>query len=120
LIGLVVGAVGYVGMGLSKTGLLLWLSIPLLNLMSLVWPSAQALMSKGTGKGEQGQLQGAINGLRGAAGIVGPGLFTWIFAKAVGDQAIVHVPGLPFYVAAALLVIGLPLGVFGTRKTAVG
>ena len=115
--GLVMGALGYTGMGLSKTGLLVWYSIPVLNLMSLVWPSAQALMSKGASKSEQGQLQGAINGLRGAAGIVGPGMFTYIFAKAVGDQAIVQAPGLPFYVAAGLLVVAVPLGVYGTRKT---
>ena len=73
-------------------------------------------MSKGASKSEQGQLQGAINGLRGAAGIVGPGMFTYIFAKAVGDQAIVQAPGLPFYVAAGLLVVAVPLGVYGTRK----
>ena len=114
--GLLMGALGYAGMGLSKTGLLLWLSIPVLNLMSLVWPSAQALMSKGTSKSEQGQLQGAINGLRGAAGIVGPGLFTYIFAKAVGERAIIHAPGLPFFVAAACLVVALPIGLYATRK----
>ena len=116
LIGLFCGGLGYMGMGLSKTGLLLWLAIPFLNLMSLVWPSAQALMSKGTAKNEQGQLQGAINGLRGAAGIVGPGLFTLIFARAVGDHAVVHAPGLPFFVAAACLIIAVPMALYATRK----
>ena len=116
LIGLVLGAMGYAGMGLSKTGLLLWFSIPVLNLMSLVWPSAQALMSKGTSKSEQGQLQGAINGLRGAAGIVGPGLFTYIFAKAVGERAIIQAPGLPFFVAAGCLLVAVPIGFYATRK----
>ena len=107
---------GYLGFGLSKTGLLLLFSIPLLNLMSIVWPSAQSLMSKGTAKNEQGQLQGAINGLRGGAGIIGPGLFTLIFARAVGDHAIVHAPGLPFFVAAACLVLAIPISLYATRK----
>ena len=115
-LGLLFGAMGYLGFGLSKTGLLLLFSIPLLNLMSIVWPSAQSLMSKGTAKNEQGQLQGAINGLRGGAGIIGPGLFTLIFARAVGDHAIVHAPGLPFFVAAACLVLAIPISLYATRK----
>ena len=115
-LGLLFGAMGYLGFGLSKTGLLLLFSIPLLNLMSIVWPSAQSLMSKGTARNEQGQLQGAINGLRGGAGIVGPGLFTLIFARAVGDHAIIHAPGLPFFVAAACLIAAIPISLYATRK----
>ena len=113
--GLLGGSVGYTCFGLSKTGVLFWFAIPFLNLMSLTWPSAQAIMSRGTSPSEQGQLQGAINGIRGAAGIVGPGLFTYIFARAVGDQAIIHLPGLPFFTAASLLVIALPISLWATR-----
>ncbi len=115
-LGLLFGAMGYLGFGLSKTGLLLLFSIPLLNLMSIVWPSAQSLMSKGTARNEQGQLQGAINGLRGGAGIIGPGLFTLIFARAVGDHALIHAPGLPFFVAAACLIAAIPISLYATRK----
>ena len=113
--GLLGGSVGYACFGFSKTGLLLWCAIPFLNLMTLTWPSAQAIMSRGTLPSEQGQMQGAINSIRGAAGIVGPGLFTFIFARAVGDQAIVHLPGLPFFTAAALLVIAIPISLWATR-----
>ena len=113
--GLLGGSFGYACIGFSKTGLLLWFAIPFLNLMSLTWPSAQAIMSRGTSPSEQGQLQGAINGIRGGAGIVGPGLFTFIFARAVGDRAIVHLPGLPFFTAAALLVVAIPISLWATR-----
>ena len=116
--GLIGGAVGYTCFGLSKTGLLFWFAIPLLNLMSITWPSAQAIMSRGTSPNEQGQLQGAINSIRGAAGIVGPGLFTIIFAKAVGAEAIINLPGLPFFTAAGLLLLGIPVALWATRKTA--
>jgi DHA1 family tetracycline resistance protein-like MFS transporter len=118
VIGLTGGAIGYTAIGLSKTGLLVWLAIPFLNLNSLTWPSAQALMSRGTSRSEQGQLQGAINGLRGFAGIVGPELFTQIFSLAVGAHAIVHAPGLPFFTAAAMLVLAIPIGLLATRKPA--
>ena len=114
--GLIGGAIGYLGLGLSNTGLLIWFAIPFLNLMAVTWPAAQALMSKSAAKTEQGHLQGAINGLRGAAGIVGPQIFTWIFAYSVGERAVVNLPGSPFYMAALMLLIAVPIGIIATRK----
>jgi MFS transporter, DHA1 family, tetracycline resistance protein len=114
--GLIGGALGYSMIGSSKTGLLLWLGIPFLNLMSFTWPSAQSLLSRKTSPSEQGQLQGAINSLRGIAGLVGPGFFTYVFSKSVGIGAVVHSPGTPFYVAASMLLIGLVLAQFTTRS----
>ncbi len=74
-------------------------------------------MSQNTSRSEQGQLQGAINGLRGIAGIFGPALFTGIFAFAVGERAVVHAPGLPFFVACAMLLAAVPLGLLATRRS---
>ena len=106
-VGLALGAAGWVMMAMSKTGLFVWLAIPVLNLMSLVWPSAQSIMSREVGPSEQGQLQGAVNSLRGIAGMVGPGLFTWIFAKTLG-----WAPGMAFFVAAGILVVSLVVSEF--------
>jgi len=119
IFGLLGGAVGYTCFGLSNTGMLVWFAIPFLNLMSFTWPSAQALMSKDAAKSEQGHLQGAINGLRGAAGIIGPQIFTWIFAYSVGEHAVVNLPGSPFFCAALMLLVAVPIGVIATRKVAV-
>lgn len=119
LLGLLGGIIGYTCIGLSKTGLLLLVAgIPILNLMSVTWPAAQSLMTRGVGPAEQGQMQGAINGLRGFAGVVGPSLFTWIFARAVGPHAVIHAPGLPFFVAATLLLCAAPVAILATRKPA--
>lgn len=115
--GLMGGAAGYLGMGLSGSGTLVWFSIPLLNLMAITWPNAQALMSKSASKSEQGHLQGAINGLRGAAGIVGPQIFTWVFALSVGERAVLHLPGSPFFLAALMLLVAIPIGIVATRKS---
>jgi MFS transporter, DHA1 family, tetracycline resistance protein len=116
-LGLIGGAIGYSMLGSSKTGLLLWLGIPVLNLMSFTWPSAQSILSHKTSPSEQGQLQGAINSLRGIAGLIGPGFFTYIFSQSIGAHAIVHTPGAPFYVAAAMLLIGLILAQYATRHS---
>jgi DHA1 family tetracycline resistance protein-like MFS transporter len=117
VIGLTGGAIGYTCMGLSRTGMLIWFAIPFLNLNSLTWPNAQSIMSRGTAKNEQGQLQGAIQGIRGFAGIIGPSLFTLIFAQSIGPHAIIQLPGLPFFTAAAMLLIAIQIGLFATRKS---
>ncbi len=114
LFGLALGAAGFMLFGLSRTGLLLLLGIPVMNCMSFVWPASQALMSASADATEQGQLQGAIHSLRGISGLIGPGLFTWVFSKTIGANAVVHAPGSPFFLASALLIIAflsmLPLG----------
>ena len=107
LLGLLLGVAGFCMIGASKSGLLLWLGIPVMNGMSFVWPAAQSMMSNGAAANEQGQLQGAIHSLRGISGLVGPGLFTYVFARTIGPAAIVHLPGSPFFLAAALLALAL-------------
>ncbi len=107
LLGLVLGIVGFSMFGLSRTGLLLWLGIPIMNGMSFVWPAAQSLMTRGAAANEQGQLQGAIHSLRGISGLIGPGLFTYIFSKSIGEHAAIHLPGSPFFLASALLALAV-------------
>jgi DHA1 family tetracycline resistance protein-like MFS transporter len=105
--GLIGGAIGYCMLGLSRTGTLLLWGIPVLNLMSLAWPSAQSIMSREVKPSEQGQMQGAIQSLRGLAGIVGPLFFTYVFSKSFGPAASIHAPGAAFFFAAGLLLAAL-------------
>ena len=100
--GLVGGALGWVMMATSTHGALMWAGIPFLNLMSVVWPSAQSVMSREVGPSEQGQLQGAVNSVRGIAAMLGPGLFTYIFSRTYANA-----PGTAFYVAAGILLLSL-------------
>jgi DHA1 family tetracycline resistance protein-like MFS transporter len=119
VLGFIGGATGYAMFGLSTTGVLFWMAIPVLNVMSFTWPSAQSLMSHEIGPSGQGQLQGAVNSLRGVAGLLGPGLFTYIFSRSIGAHAPVHLPGMPFFVASGMLIAGLGLMVVirQTRNT---
>jgi MFS transporter, DHA1 family, tetracycline resistance protein len=116
IFGLIGGAIGYSMIGSSKTGLFLWIGIPFLNMMSFTWPAAQSLLSRKTSPSEQGQLQGAINSLRGIAGLVGPGFFTYIFSRSIGAASILHLPGAPFYIAAAMLLISLAIAQRAARN----
>jgi len=51
----------------------------------------------------QGQLQGALQSLRGITGMIGPGLFTLTFASFIGSRSDWHLPGAPFLLAALLV-----------------
>ena len=103
-LGLLCGAMGYAMFGLSKTGVLLLVGIPVLNLMSVAWPSAQSIMSREVQPSRQGQMQGAIQSLRGLAGIFGPGMFTYIFSQSIGAHARIPFPGTAFFLASGLLI----------------
>jgi DHA1 family tetracycline resistance protein-like MFS transporter len=105
--GLIGGTLGYVMIGLSKTGALMLCGIPVLNLMAVAWPSAQSIMSRQVKPSEQGQMQGGVQSLRGLAAIFGPVMFTFIFSRTFGAGAAVQAPGAAFYLAAALLVVSL-------------
>jgi DHA1 family tetracycline resistance protein-like MFS transporter len=119
IFGYIGGICGYFMFGFTKTGLLLFLGIPALNLMAVAWPSAQSIMSRAVPPEQQGQLQGAVNSLRGISGLIGPLLFTWVFSKSIGANAVLPTEGSPFYLASLLLVVGLALVVFSSvgRRT---
>ncbi len=104
LIGLVFGAGGFAVYGLAPAGNFLWLGIPVMAVWGLFGPSVQSLMTRRVGPTQQGQLQGAMHGLRGVSGMIGPGLFTLSFAYAIGSDHAWQLPGAPFLLAAVLLV----------------
>jgi DHA1 family tetracycline resistance protein-like MFS transporter len=105
--GLIGGTIGYIMIGISRTGILMLCGIPVLNLMSVAWPSAQSIMSREVKPSEQGQMQGAVQSLRGLSGIFGPVMFTWVFSKTFGPAAAIQMPGAAFFLASALLVVSL-------------
>jgi len=117
-LGLLMGMAGFSMFGLSGTGLLLWLGIPLMNGLSFVWPASQSLMANHAAANEQGQLQGAIHSLRGISGLIGPGLFTYVFARSIGSHALIPLPGSPFFLAAVLLALAAAMALLLRNRPA--
>ena len=56
---------------------------------------------------QQGQLQGATSSVQSVSQMLGPFLFTLTFAYFIGAQAPLQLPGAPFLLAAALLVVAM-------------
>jgi DHA1 family tetracycline resistance protein-like MFS transporter len=71
-------------------------------------------MSRRVEPSEQGQLQGALTALRGLTGLVGPVLFTGVFARAVEGSWGLSA-GAPYALAAIVLGVALPIAVAATR-----
>lgn len=105
LVGLVFGVVGFLVFALARNGVEFWIGIPFMALWGLEGPACLALMSRFVGADEQGQLQGANSSISGLANLFGPGLFTQVFAVAIGAGLSWHLPGAPFFIAALLLAV---------------
>lgn len=116
VLGLAAGCAGFALFGLAPTTLLFMMAIPIDALFGLVGPSMQSLMSERIGQDAQGRLQGALSSMRGVTGMIGPIVFTQIFARSI-DQKGAQLPGAPFLLAGAL-VLGSLLTVVATRRAA--
>ena len=108
-IGQLFGAAGMILAGWAPTGLVFYLSIPVMMIWSISGPAAQGLMTRRVSGSEQGELQGAITSLRSVGVIVGPALFTFIFAYFIEVESGRNLPGVPWYLAAMLLFVAMLL-----------
>jgi DHA1 family tetracycline resistance protein-like MFS transporter len=119
LLGLGCGALGFLIFGAAPTGPLFWLGIPVMALWGLAGAATQALMTQLVAGDQQGQLQGATTSVQSVSQLVGPFLFTLIFAYFIGAQAPLQLPGAPFLLASALLVLALVIAArtLATRKS---
>jgi len=104
LAGSLSGAAGFFMYGVAPEGWIFCLGIPIMAFWGLAGPATQALMSRRVSLSEQGQLQGAIASINGVAGLLGPTLFTEVFAYFIGPGAGGHLPGAPFLLASLLLI----------------
>jgi DHA1 family tetracycline resistance protein-like MFS transporter len=107
LLGLGCGAIGFLIFGAAPSGPLFWLGIPVMAFWGVAGAATQALMTRLVAPDQQGQLQGATNSVQSVSQLVGPFLFTLTFAYFIGAQAPVKLPGAPFLLAAALLLLAL-------------
>jgi len=101
--GLLSGATGFFMYGVAPEGWIFCLGIPIMAFWGLAGPATQALMSRRVSPREQGQLQGAIASINGVTGLIGPSLFTQVFAFFIGPSAGWSLAGAPFLLASLLL-----------------
>jgi DHA1 family tetracycline resistance protein-like MFS transporter len=118
-IGLAFGAAGFAIYGLAPTGPLFWIGVPVMALWGIATPSLQGMMTRLVQPTEQGRLQGALASLTGMASLIGPSLFTQVFAVFISaPMDAKSLPGAPFLVSALLVLIAASLAWRTTRPLA--
>jgi DHA1 family tetracycline resistance protein-like MFS transporter len=89
--------------GLARNGAIFLGSIPIISMWNISMPAAQGMMTRRVSEREQGELQGALGSLRSITFVIGPVLFSRVFGWFIDPKHSFHVPGAPYYLAAALL-----------------
>jgi len=115
LSGLLFGCLGFVGFAIAVHGWIIYAAIPFIALWGIAGPAMQSLMSQRVDHSSQGKLQGAINSIRAITGMIGPLLFTQVFAAAISPRLAVHLPGAPYFLAAFLLLGGFFFAAYVAR-----
>jgi len=107
--GLFFGGLGFAMFGWAPVGWAFVVAIVVNALWGLGTAPSQSMMTRRVSASEQGQLQGALSSLRGLAMIFGPQLFAQTFALSIARNR--NLPGVPWYLAALLLLISLAIAV---------
>jgi DHA1 family tetracycline resistance protein-like MFS transporter len=103
LLGLLCGAAGMVVFGTADTSVLFACGIPCIAAWGLAPAAAQSVLTGQVGASEQGQLQGALMSLSSIAALLGPGIFTSIYARSFHRTDQWNLPGIAWLLAGFIL-----------------
>ena len=104
LAGLACGALGFALQAWAPTPLWFRLAIPIVSLWGIYGAALQGLMVTRVDARHQGQLQGALQSLRGLCSLFTPVLYTQVFARFADPAAgVPALAGAPYWLAAALV-----------------
>ncbi len=115
LLGLGVAVVSLAGLGFTTTLWALAIFLPLAALTDLVPPTLTALAANTVDEDRQGMVQGVIASLASLAAVAAPLVFTPVFGFFVAEGAPVYWPGAPFFLAACLVAVILPVALRQAR-----
>ncbi|MEO6928050.1 MAG: TCR/Tet family MFS transporter [Casimicrobiaceae bacterium] len=119
LLGALAGAAGFFIYAMASTSWVFCAAIPVFAFIGLYGPSVQGLMTRHVSAAEQGQLQGANGSIMALAGLVGPGLFSAVFAFFIAPHRGLQLPGAPFLLASMLMLLAAAIAWRVTRADAV-
>lgn len=112
--GSIVLVINFLLFALVTKSWMLYAATSLLLFTSIVMPSLQSMVTKGTPPENQGELQGTLVSITSLTSIIGPLLYTGLFSKFT-KPGNYHLPGMP-YIAAAMITLICLLIVSTNRK----
>lgn len=101
----------YVAYGLAPRGWMIYGILVPGAVAGIAAPALQGWLTRHVPANEQGAVQGAFAGVASLATIIGPPTAAWSFGWAIAPERRWSVPGLPFFVAAAVAAAALALAV---------
>lgn len=99
-----------------RVDLLIYLALLMGGLQGLVMPSINSLNSRAVDASSQGELQGATQAVGSLAAIIGPPIYTIVFARFSGEDAIIDLPGMPLLLSASLALVTLALFLYARLR----
>jgi MFS transporter, DHA1 family, tetracycline resistance protein len=119
MVALCFGITGFALYGLAPTPLFFWCSMPVMTLWAVFTPSIQSLMTQRVSPSAQGRLQGGLASITAMMGVFAPQLYTTLFAMGVSKNLPggLDLPGAPFLVASASLMVALAIAFFAVRRS---
>jgi DHA1 family tetracycline resistance protein-like MFS transporter len=115
LLGLTGGVLGFLGYALAGSSGAMMATVPVFGVMFFTGPPLQGLMARMVQPNEYGLLQGTNASVMGIAGIIGPILFTQVYAFFLQPHGSLFVPGAPFFLGSALMVMAWGVAWRATR-----
>jgi MFS transporter, DHA1 family, tetracycline resistance protein len=116
IFGLLAGAIAFAAYGFAPTALWFWVALPIGALSGLLAPAIMGLLSRQIGPHEQGRLQGALGSVQAGVTIIGPLVYSGLFAWSVAPQRDVELPGAAFMLAGFFTLLGFVLAATNLKK----
>jgi DHA1 family tetracycline resistance protein-like MFS transporter len=115
-IGLTLYAIGMVLFGLANQGWMMFAYMVPYAVGGIAGPALQGIMTNQVPANEQGELQGGLTSLMSLSSIFGPWFMTYIFYYFTNAKAPVYLPGAPYFVGAALMLLSAFLAMRSFKK----
>ncbi|MDJ0638688.1 MAG: TCR/Tet family MFS transporter [Paracoccaceae bacterium] len=116
--GLVFNTCAFIVLAFITNGTLALLFIPLTALGAVVTPAVQGIMSRKTADDAQGELQGVLTSAGAMAAMISPLLMTGVFWRFADENAAIFLPGAPFLVSMALMLVCMVVFLTPARRQA--
>lgn len=117
-VGTWINVVAFLGYAFAGQGWMMYLILPLLAFSGIAGPSLQSLISKNTPPYEQGELQGSLISIASLTAIIGPLLYTDLFARFTSPGSSIQFAGAPYFAAALICMLSTILLLWARQKGA--
>jgi DHA1 family tetracycline resistance protein-like MFS transporter len=116
ILGMTISMCAQISYGLATQPWMVYAIMTVGAFAGIATPALQAYITKHVPPNEQGAVQGVYGGLGSLAGIPAPIIATWSFGWAISPQSPAYVPGIAFFIAAAVIAVALVLTVRAFRQ----